>query len=57
MFWAVDMLIVIGITEARYRTGANGGKKPAGFGKVDWDVVCGGTLGIIIGCALAQLGW
>jgi lycopene cyclase CruP len=28
------------------------------LGKVDWDVVvCGGTLGIIIGCALAQLGW
>ena len=25
---------------------------------VDWDVViCGGTLGILIGCALAQLGW
>jgi len=28
------------------------------LGKVDWDVVvCGGTLGIIISCALAQLGW
>ena len=28
------------------------------LGTVDWDVViCGGTLGILIGCALAQLGW
>ncbi len=28
------------------------------LGAVDWDVVvCGGTLGILIGCALAQLGW
>jgi lycopene cyclase CruP len=28
------------------------------LGSVDWDVViCGGTLGILIGCALAQLGW
>ncbi|MUL37365.1 FAD-dependent oxidoreductase [Gloeocapsopsis dulcis] len=26
--------------------------------KIDWDVViCGGTLGILIGCSLAQLGW
>lgn len=26
--------------------------------KIDWDVViCGGTLGILIGCTLAQLGW
>lgn len=26
--------------------------------KLDWDVViCGGTLGILIGCTLAQLGW
>lgn len=26
--------------------------------EVDWDVViCGGTLGILIGCALARLGW
>ena len=25
---------------------------------MDWDVVvCGGTLGILIGCALAGLGW
>lgn len=25
---------------------------------IDWDVaICGGTLGIFIGCALAQLGW
>jgi lycopene cyclase CruP len=28
------------------------------LGKVDWDVVVsGGTLGILIGCTLAQLGW
>ena len=28
------------------------------LGTVDWDVVvCGGTLGILIGCALAQQGW
>lgn len=28
------------------------------LGTVDWDVVvCGGTLGILIACALAQLGW
>ena len=28
------------------------------LGAVDWDVVvCGGTLGILIGCTLAQLGW
>lgn len=28
------------------------------LGTVDWDVVVtGGTLGILIGCALAQLGW
>jgi len=28
------------------------------LGEVDWDmVVLGGTLGILIGCALAQLGW
>ena len=28
------------------------------LGPTDWDVViCGGTLGILIGCALAQLGW
>jgi len=28
------------------------------LGAVDWDVViCGGTLGIVIGCALAQRGW
>lgn len=28
------------------------------LGELDWDVVvCGGTLGILIGCALAQRGW
>lgn len=28
------------------------------LGNVDWDVViCGGTLGILIGCALQKLGW
>lgn len=28
------------------------------LGSVDWDaVICGGTLGILIGAALAQLGW
>ncbi|HEY9849473.1 MAG TPA: FAD-binding oxidoreductase [Leptolyngbyaceae cyanobacterium] len=28
------------------------------LGEVDWDVIiCGGTLGILIGAALAQLGW
>ena len=30
----------------------------APLGAVEWDVViCGGTLGIVMGCALAQLGW
>ncbi len=30
----------------------------APLGAADWDVViCGGTLGIVIGCALAQRGW
>jgi lycopene cyclase CruP len=32
--------------------------RPTSLGSVDWDVViCGGTLGILIGAALAQQGW
>jgi lycopene cyclase CruP len=31
---------------------------PEPLGAVDWDVIiCGGTLGILMGCALAQRGW
>ncbi len=33
-------------------------ESPLALGTVDWDVVVsGGTLGILIGCALVQLGW
>jgi lycopene cyclase CruP len=33
-------------------------ESPQNLGKVDWDVIiCGGTLGILIGCALAVRGW
>jgi lycopene cyclase CruP len=33
-------------------------RNPTPLGSISWDVViCGGTLGILLGCALAQRGW